>query len=131
MNRTAVSEQTLALAGVAQCAELVQGLARTGKIDLDHLSVCVKSLFAFEAETTADVYEGIVALRKGLQSVDSRLFNPASPADSEIMRYTLQLIQLAKKIKNSAQSSDQLGNRLRPLEFAHEQLEQFTVLGTL
>ncbi len=110
-------ERTLALAGLAQAAKLVQDLARTGKVDQQHLDACVRTLFTFNAGTVDEVYGGIDSLSLGLRSLQSHFFKPKSPVQAEIMRYAFQLIQLSKKVK----SSSQLGQRLA------EQLDQIHV----
>ncbi len=115
MNRQLQMDRTLALAGLAQSAELVQGLARTGKIDQYYLESSVKSLFAFDASSVTDIYGEPGALRLGLNSLSKQFFKPKSPAQAEIMRYAFQLVQLAKKVRNSDRLSQQLADELHAI----------------
>ena len=109
MNNQLLKDRTLALAGLAQSAELVQDLARTGKIDQYYLDSSVKSLFAFDADSVTEIYGDIHAIRLGLNSLSKHFFKPKSPVQAEIMRYAFQLIQLAKKVQQSDTLSRQAG----------------------
>lgn len=109
-------DRTLALAGLAQNAELVQGLARTGKIDQFYLEMSVKSLFAFNANSVTDIYGEISALRLGLNALSTHFFKPKSPAQAEIMRYAFQLVQLAKKLNKSNSLKQQLADALHAVD---------------
>ena len=110
-------DRTLALAGLAQNAELVQSLARTGKIDQSYLDLSVKSLFAFNAQSVEDIYGDITGLKLGLNSLANHFFKPKSPVQAEIMRYAFQLLQLAKKVQQSDTLSQALADQLHAIEF--------------
>ncbi len=105
-------DRTLALAGLAQAAELVQDLARTGKVDQKYFDTCARTLFTFDVQTVEEVYGGISSLGLGLRSLQGHFFKPKSPVQAEIMRYAFQLIQLSKKVKSSSQLSQQLAEQL-------------------
>ena len=117
MNEQMKFDRTLALAGLAQSCELVQGLARTGKIDQHYLDLSVKSLFAFDADSVTDVYGDISALGPGLNCLSIYFFKPKSPVQAEIMRYAFQLIQLAKKVQQSDALSQQLAYMLQSVNY--------------
>ena len=120
MDEQVITDRTVALAGLAQTAELVQGLARTGKIDQHYLDVCIKSLFAFDANTVVEIYGDSHAIRMGLMSLRESFFKPKSPMQAELMRYGIQLIQLAKKVQNSPAISQQLADQLKDIDTHHE-----------
>ena len=117
MNEQLLYDRTLALAGLAQSAELVQNLARTGKIDQYYFDFSVRSLFAFDADSVADIYGEIGALRLGLNSLSKHFFKPKSPVQAEIMRYAFQLVQLAKKVQRSDALSSQLADSLQKINY--------------
>ena len=115
-----LSDRTLALAGLAQCAELVQVLARTGKIDQHQLEVVVRSLFAFNASSVIEIYGDTQSLRMGLISLRESFFKPKSPVEAELMRYAIQLIQLAKKMQRSSALSQQMADKLTLIDDRHQ-----------
>ena len=121
MNNQLLFDRTLALAGLAQNAELVQGLARTGKIDQFYLDSSVKSLFAFDASSVTEIYGEVSALRLGLNSLSRHFFKPKSPVQAEIMRYAFQLIQLAKKVQQSKMLSQQLADELQTINYQFDE----------
>ncbi len=116
MANSQLRDRTLALAGLAQAAELVQDLARTGKVDQYYLEVSVKTLFRFDAETVEEVYGEINGISLGLRSLQNHFFKPKSPVQAEIMRYAFQLLQLSKKVKSSAQLGEDLARQLDGLD---------------
>jgi len=109
-------DRTIALAGLAQAAELVQDLARTGKVDQEYLDICIKTLFRFDVDTVEEVYGDINSLSLGLRSLQDHFFKPKSPAQAEIMRYAFQLLQLSKKIKSSNYLGEDLARQLGNLD---------------
>jgi len=61
------TQQTIALAGIAQAAFLVDQLAQYGLAAQDKLSTCLESLFITNPSSTVEVYGRIDNLRLGLQ----------------------------------------------------------------
>ena len=51
-----LKEQTLALAGVAQAARIVDQLSRTGTYPVEYLEASLHSLFSFDAEDVECVF---------------------------------------------------------------------------
>ena len=121
MNEQQLFDRTLALAGLAQSAELVQNLARTGKIDQNYLDLSVRSLFAFDADNVTEIYGDLSALRIGLNSLSKHFFKPKSPVQAEIMRYAFQLVQLAKKVQHSDALSKQLADSLHRVNYSNDE----------
>ena len=66
-------DQTLALAGVAQAARIVDQLSRTGTYPVDYLEASLHSLFSFEASDVAEVYGTLQGVKLGLQNLAAGL----------------------------------------------------------
>ncbi len=92
-------EQTLALAGIAQSAFLVNQLAQHGVVAHDKLAIALNSLFITHPKSAEEVFGKVGNLNLGLQvlqellSGDSAVFTP-----SEVLRYMLGLLYLQYKL---------------------------------
>jgi high frequency lysogenization protein len=112
MNRT-LHDQTLALAGVFQAANLVTQIAHDGVCDATDLETCLRSLFATDPATTLDVYGGELRdLSPGLNALTRVLSEQSKPTDIETLRYVLNLIQLESKLNSSKDMMSVLGSRI-------------------
>lgn len=91
-------EQTLALASILQCAQLVQQLSTTGKINQPAYEASLESLFKFDSPTTLDVFGDLSALITGFKTLLSFSKNAADNPDQVVLYYALSMQKLAAKI---------------------------------
>ena len=92
-------QQTLALAGIAQAAFLVDQLAQHGLAAQDKLSTCLESLFITSPGSTLEVYGDIDKLRLGLQVLEEIFVTKESSLKSpDLMRYLIGLIYLEVRL---------------------------------
>ena len=71
--RSNLEQQTIALAGVAQAARLVDQISKTGSYPMEFLSPSIHSLFAFDADSVEQVFGGISGVKLGLNNLSSLL----------------------------------------------------------
>ena len=86
--------QVLALAGIFQSAFLVQQLARTGRTDTEALHASIQSVLALDAPDVEAVYGGVQGVRLGLELLSTKLSGKSKPADMEMARYVVAMVQL-------------------------------------
>jgi high frequency lysogenization protein len=92
-------QQTLALAGIAQAAFLVDQLAQHGLAAQDKLSTCLESLFITNPASTTGVYGDVDKLKLGLQVLEEIFVTKESSLKSpELMRYLIGLIYLEARL---------------------------------
>lgn len=118
-------DRTIALVGIYQCSQLVYELATTGRADELSYKTCVNTLFADNPEQTLDVFGGDVEnIQKGVTTLLAQMSSEDAIQNRniEITRYVLNLMILAKKLK---QEETPLGNIFGVLETAKAQTEQF------
>ncbi|HEY0634573.1 MAG TPA: DUF489 family protein, partial [Gammaproteobacteria bacterium] len=96
MSKT-LTDRTLALAGIFQCATQVTQVARRGSADSASFETCIHSLFITDPQETADVYGSRAALRPGLLELIRQL-EAKQERDVDITRYTLALLVLERKL---------------------------------
>ena len=77
-----LKEQTLALAGVAQAARIVDQLSRTGTYPVEYLEASLHSLFSFDAEDVEQLRRVFPGSAELLGARRPSLFCPSSHADA-------------------------------------------------
>lgn len=132
MSRT-LTDRTLALAGIFQCATQVAQVARRGQTDSASFETCVHSLFVTDPQETADVYGSRAALRPGLHAMVQQMEGQQA-RDVDITRYALALLLLERKL---AKRHDLLDVISKGIQNAQRQADHFhsyvhdSVIGNL
>lgn len=115
---------TLALAGICQCARLVQQLAHQEQCDSETMLVAFNSIMVVNPPSTLAVFgEEPANLVTGLESLLAMLnVTTRQRISGEITRYTLSLIMLERKLTASKNALDMLTSRIEGLQ---RQLDHF------
>lgn len=111
---------TLALAGMVQSVSLVRELAQTGKMNENAYEASIYSIFQTQPKDIAAVYGDIAGVKLGLEKL-IHLLSRRSPS-RPLMRYTLSLLHLQKKVSRSPKL---IGNLTKRIEQAKKQVEYF------
>lgn len=104
--------QTLALAGVLQCAYMVDQIARTGTAPAESFNPSISSLFRFDVATAEEVYGGIHGVKLGLQVLNDILSGNQRDKYRSVIRYALGLLYLQKKLSGNGELMTIIRNRL-------------------
>ncbi len=124
MELNTISNQTIALAGIAQATVLVQQLATTGTCDQQAMQASIGSLLKIDSASVADVYGGLSGLKLGFEQLSSQLTG-AKPPDPEQARYAATIVYLDKKLSGR---KDLLDTIQAGVHKAQSQSEQFGLL---
>jgi high frequency lysogenization protein len=116
-----LTHQTIALAGIAQAAALVQQLATTGKIDQNALETSVYSLLQLQPKKVVDVFQSLNGLKYGLEHLEAQITGYGIP-NPEQARYATSLIVLELKL---AERPNMLKTITRGIQHAELQVEHF------
>ncbi|MGR8952008.1 MAG: high frequency lysogenization protein HflD [Gammaproteobacteria bacterium] len=124
MELKTITNQTIALAGVAQAAALVQQLATRGTCDQDALTASIGSVLKVDSDSVLEVYGGLEGLKLGLEQLQSqmtgyRIDNP------EQARYAATLVFLERQLSSR---KDLLAAIRTGVEKAQAQSEHFGLL---
>ena len=123
MNETTLSNlelQTIALAGVAQAARLVDQVSKTGSYPLEFLEASVHSLFEFEADSVIDVFGGIAGVKLGLHNLSSLLASRQAQENRDVVRYVFSLLYLERKFAANPDMMSVVHSRLEHASFRAE-----------
>lgn len=130
----ALSEQTIALAGVVQAAILVDNLARKGLIDTDALDTAVSSILNDTPQSVIEVFGSVPQLRVGLSGLRSVLDQNSAGVSKDVLRYAMSLLHLEAKLRKNPAMMNKLDGLLKRSKEQQEFFESTThdaVIGSL
>ena len=125
MELQTLTNQVIALAGIAQTAALVEQLAATGKADEIALETSLKSILKTESDSVLDIYDNDLAnLKLGLEHLNAQLtgYEIAYPDEA---RYAASLVFLERQL---CEQKSMLKTISVGIERAKAQTEHFHVL---
>jgi high frequency lysogenization protein len=100
MELDTLTNQVIALAGIAQAAALVDQLATTGKVDEKALETTIGSLLKTESDSVLDVYGNDLAnLALGLKHLDAQLTG-YEIAHADQARYAASMVFLERRLSD-------------------------------
>jgi high frequency lysogenization protein len=97
MSLNTFTNQTIALAGVAQAAQLVHELATTGTTDAVAFRASIGSLLKIDANSVIDVFGDVAALKIGLEKFQQQMAGYTT-VNPEQARYAASLIFLERRL---------------------------------
>jgi len=124
MSLKSLSNQTIALAGVAQACFLVRQLATTGNTNQEAMAASIGSLLKIDSDSVSDVFGGLAGIQIGLEQLDKQLTSRVV-ANAEQARYAAQLVHLQKQL---SQHQEMLNTIRTGITKAQNQAEHFGVM---
>lgn len=118
-----IKNQTLALASMMQCAQLIQQLASTGSINQPAFEASMDTLFQFESQSTLGVFGDLSALMTGFKTIlsfDKRL---DKAPDQVVLYYVLSMMKLASKINHNSAMMDKIQQGLEKVQLQSQQFD--------
>ena len=115
--RTNLEQQTIALAGVAQAARLVDQISKTGSYPLEFLTPSIHSLFTFEADSVEQVFGGISGVKLGLNNLSSLLASRQADENHDLVRYVFAMLYLERKFAADSAMMSVIHSRLEHASF--------------
>ena len=120
--RSSIEQQTIALAGVAQAARIVDQISRTGTYPLEFLEASIHSLFSFDAPDVDAVFGNIQGVRLGLQNLADALGSGNDDNSATLLRYLFAILHLERKFSTRPDLQQVVQRRL---EHAHYKASHF------
>jgi high frequency lysogenization protein len=132
MQLNTITNQTIALAGIAQAAALVQQLATTGIAEPAAMEASIASVLKIDSDSVTDIYGGLAGLKLGLEQLNTQMtgYKIANP---EQARYSASLIFLEKQLSGRPEmiKSIQIGITKAQAQSEHFGLLHENVLANL
>ena len=117
---SSLEQQTIALAGVAQAARLVDQISRTGSYPLEFLEPSIYSLFRFDVERVEDVFGGLSGVKLGLHNLSNLLASQKEPESRQMVRYVFSLLYLERRFAADPNMMAVVRSRLEHASFRAE-----------
>jgi high frequency lysogenization protein len=97
MQLNTITNQTIALAGIAQAAALVQQLATKGTADPAAMEASIASLLKIDSDSVIDVYGSLAGIKLGLEQLNTQMtgYKIVNP---EQARYSASLVFLENQL---------------------------------
>jgi len=92
-----LTNQAIALSGVAQAAALVQQWATTGSADAEAMEASVGSILKIDSDSVIDVYGGLSGLRLGLTQLNQQMISYKNVKPDQA-RYAATLVFLENQL---------------------------------
>ncbi len=124
MSLNTITNQTIALAGIAQAAALVQQLATTGTVDSAALESSIASLFISDEHGVENVFGGLSGLKLGIEQLNDQMTG-LKIANPEQARYAASLVFLENQL---SKQPAMLKTIFAGIERAQTQSEHFGLL---
>ncbi|MGR8981267.1 MAG: high frequency lysogenization protein HflD [Gammaproteobacteria bacterium] len=99
MQLKTLTNQAIALAGIAQAASLVQQLATTGKADMEAMEASLASILKIDSASVTDVYGGLQGVRLGLEELNKQM-NGYKIANPDQARYSATMVFLERRLSD-------------------------------
>jgi len=90
--------RNIALAVVAQCAQLVHSLATTGLADTRLINACIAPLLVLAPDSVDDVYPDVALFNTGLKALQHSLSNDGVKEFAEPIKYVLGMTVLQHQL---------------------------------
>ncbi len=97
MSLNTFTNQTIALAGVAQAAQLVHDLATTGKADASAFKTSIGSLLKIDAGSVIEVFGDLASLKLGLEKFEQQM-SGYTAQNPDQARYAASLVFLERQL---------------------------------
>lgn len=97
MQLNTITNQTIALAGIAQAAALVQQLATTGSADEQAFAASIASVLKIDSDNVSDIYGGLSGVKLGLEHLAAQMtgYKITNPDQA---RYSASLVFLEHQL---------------------------------
>jgi len=119
-SHTVLQQQTLALAGVAQAARMVDQVSRSGNYPVEFLEPSIHSLFEFEASDVAAIYGGVAGVKLGLHNLSAMLATRQGDETRDMVRYVFNLLYLERRFAANQEMMSVVHSRLQHASFKAE-----------
>lgn len=124
MQLNTITNQTIALAGIAQTTALVDQLATTGTADINSMETSIGSVLKIDSDSVIDVYGSLKGIKLGLEQLQAQMtgYKVTNPQQA---RYAATLVFLENEL---SRREDMLKTIKTGILKAQNQTEHFGLL---
>ncbi len=108
--------QTMALAGMFQCAALIEQVATNGNMNQAAFDCSFDSLFTFDAQATVDIFGSLAGLSRGLDVLTRYLGGEGQKSGKHIAYYVLSMLKIAARLQGDKPMASEILTSLQKIE---------------
>ena len=108
-----MKDRVIALAGLMQALHQVQGMANNGHFETQPLSICMDSLFRFDAESPEQIFGSISNLKPGLQLFLKQV--EGQTRDGAMIKMAMSVLQLERQFNRNPEAMRAVQHQLKHL----------------
>ncbi len=112
MTTNSIRSQTIAIAGILQSVYLADQIALSGEYSPESFNPSINSLFEFDAASVEAVFGGLHGVKLGLELIIDVLGGDSKVHNKAVIRYTLGLLLLEKKLSRDKKLMTTIHQRL-------------------
>lgn len=124
MQLNTITNQTIALAGIAQAAALVDQLATTGTADAAAMEASIGSILKIDSDSVIDVYGSLTGIKLGLEQLQAQMTG-YKIANAQQARYAASLVFLENQLSRQKEMLDTIQNGITK---AQNQVQHFGLM---
>lgn len=119
MQLKSITNQTIALAGIAQVAVLVQQMATRGTTDQQAMEASIGSILKIDSDSVLDIYGGLAGLKVGVEQLSAQISGKKIP-DRDQARYATMILVLQDKLSKRKDMLDKIQAGIKNAESQSE-----------
>ena len=109
-----MKDRALAFAGLTQACKLVRQIADTGQAETEPLTVCIDTLFRFDADSVEAVYGGVAGLRPGLRALVEQI-DGGNARDAMLMKLIASVLSVERSYNASRGTPEKVKHGLEQI----------------
>jgi high frequency lysogenization protein len=119
-----ITDQTIALAAIAQSAMLVHNIATKGAANKEDIDALINSLFTFDADSSESIYGSADKLKTGLTVLTDVFSSSPDKRTQTVLRYMMNMLNLQARLAKHTGVLDVLANRLKHAQRGNDLLPE-------
>ena len=109
-----MKDRALAFAGLTQACKLVRQIADTGQAETEPLTVCIDTLFRFDADSAEAVYGSVAGLRPGLRVLVEQI-DGGNARDAMLMKLIASVLSVERSYNASRGTPEKVKHGLEQI----------------
>ncbi|MEM7562761.1 MAG: high frequency lysogenization protein HflD [Pseudomonadota bacterium] len=118
-----LEDQTIALAGIFQAAQLVDHIAQKGECSQSAFDASFNSLFKIEAESTREIFSELERLETGLSALVDYLGGENRGSAKQVSYYVLSMMKLSSQLLSDQTVAEKIQRGLVDIQVSAREFE--------
>ena len=118
-----LENQTIALSGLFQAAQLVEQIAQTGECSGSAFDASYSSLFKIEADSTVEIFDNLDFLETGFTALADYLGGENSGSSRQVSYYVVSMMKLSSQLLSNGVTAEKVQRGLIDIQVSAREFE--------